>query len=157
MDYGIHFSIFGIPDPFFLDLTHSNDPFKSLWLSVTACVVTGIILMPLDLIRVKFMITQFNTKPLLNDDIIEESAEEIIQSTRSVRESIRNFPVYYLTHPPAPIVLLTTFHQLSTSIFRKMAPYILFIKFNIDSYSAPNIYTFVNLISLILEFLSNYQ
>lgn len=142
----------GIPDPFFLDLTHSNDPFKSLWLSVTACVVTGIILMPLDLIRVKFMITQFNTKPLLNDDIIEESAEEIIQSTRSVRESIRNFPVYYLTHPPAPIVLLTTFHQLSTSIFRKMAPYILFIKFNIDSYSAPNIYTFVNLISLILEF-----
>ncbi|RCK65250.1 Mitochondrial fusion and transport protein UGO1 [Candida viswanathii] len=142
----------GIPDPFFLDLTHSNDPFKSLWLSVTACVVTGIILMPLDLIRVKFMITQFNTKPLANDDIVEEAAEEIVQSTRSVRESIRNFPVYYLLHPPTPIVLLTTLHELSTSIFRKMAPYILFIKFNIDSYSAPNIYTFVNLISLILEF-----
>lgn len=143
----------GIPDPFFLDLTHSNDPFKSLWLSVTACVVTGIILMPLDLIRVKFMITQFNSKPLLNDDdIIEESVEEIIQSTRSVRESIRNFPIYYLIHPPTPIILLTTLHQFSTSIFRKMAPYILFIKFNIDSYSAPNIYTFVNLISLILEF-----
>ncbi|KAL6451306.1 UGO1 Mitochondrial fusion and transport protein UGO1 [Candida maltosa Xu316] len=144
----------GIPDPFFLDLTHSNDPFKSLWLSVTACVLTGIVLMPLDLIRVKFMITQFNTKPMTtsNDDVIDEAADEIIQSTRSVRESIRNFPVYYLLHPPTPIVLLTTLHQLSTSIFRKMAPYILFIKFNIDSYSSPSIYTFVNLISLIMEF-----
>lgn len=142
----------GIPDPFFLDLTHSNDPFKSLWLSVTACVLTGIVLMPLDLIRVKFMITQFNSKPLNENDALEEGTEEIVQSTRSVRESIRNFPVYYLLHPSTPIVFLTTLHQLSTSIFRKMAPYILFIKFNIDSYSSPNIYTFVNLLSLILEF-----
>ena len=113
--------------------------------------------MPLDLIRVKFMITQFNSKPLNENDALEEVTEEIVQSTRSVRESIRNFPVYYLLHPSTPIVFLTTLHQLSTSIFRKMAPYILFIKFNIDSYSSPNIYTFVNLLSLILEFLLNYQ
>ena len=86
------------------------------------------------------------------NDALEEVTEEIVQSTRSVRESIRNFPVYYLLHPSTPIVFLTTLHQLSTSIFRKMAPYILFIKFNIDSYSSPNIYTFVNLLSLILEF-----
>ena len=96
-------------------------------------------------------------QPLNENDALEEVTEEIVQSTRSVRESIRNFPVYYLLHPSTPIVFLTTLHQLSTSIFRKMAPYILFIKFNIDSYSSPNIYTFVNLLSLILEFLLNYQ
>lgn len=45
-----------IPDPFFLDLTHSTEPGKSLWLSVLACVLAGVILMPLDLIKVRLMI-----------------------------------------------------------------------------------------------------
>ncbi|RLV89951.1 Mitochondrial fusion and transport protein UGO1 [Spathaspora sp. JA1] len=157
----------GIPDPFFLDLTHSNDPFKSLWLSVSACVLTGLVLIPLDLIRVRLMVTQFNSSVIedkiesvgnssndLKEDETTESiiVEQVVQSTRSVRESIRNFPVYYLSHPPTPIVCLTILHQFSITIFRKIAPYILFIKFNIDSYSSPNIYTFVNLLSLIMEF-----
>lgn len=143
----------GIPDPFFLDLTHSNDPFKSLWLSVSACVLTGLILMPLDLIRVKFMITQFN-KPI---EIKQETNEEELvvipkYNTRSVRESLRNYPLQSLLKPPSSITLLTILHQFSQSIFRKTAPYVLFIKFNIDNYSAPNVYTFVNLLLLIFEF-----
>lgn len=147
----------GVPDPFFLDLTHSNDPFRSLWLSVSACVLTGLVLMPLDLIRVKLMLTQFTTPIGIEEDEQQQETEENNQliptvSTRSVRESIRNFPLHYLSHPPWPIVCLTILHQFSTSIFRKAAPYILFIKFNIDSYSLPNVYTFVNLISLIMEF-----
>ncbi|CAK9441703.1 uncharacterized protein LODBEIA_P55710 [Lodderomyces beijingensis] len=156
----------GIPDPFFLDLTHSNDPFKSLWLSVGACVLTGLALMPLDLVRIKFMITQPNNIVPLNrsgsssnassvhgkEDLIEQAAEEVLQNTRSIRESIRYFPTYYLSNFPLPIVLLTTLYQLSSSVFRKMAPYLLFIKFNIDSYSSPAIYTIVNLLSLICEF-----
>ncbi|KAK6197350.1 uncharacterized protein RJT21DRAFT_110124 [Scheffersomyces amazonensis] len=161
----------GIPDPFFLDLTHSNDPLRSLWLSVSACVLTGLVLMPLDLIKIRLMITQFN-KPTLEDKqsgnfdgyISQESSianlansTTVINntqptSTRSVRESIRNYPLQYLLYPPSTIVLLTIFHQFSTSIFRKTAPYMLFIRFNIDSYSSPNVYTFVNLISLIMEF-----
>ncbi|KAK6463714.1 hypothetical protein DFJ63DRAFT_313023 [Scheffersomyces coipomensis] len=174
----------GIPDPFFLDLTHSNDPLRSLWLSVSACVLTGLILMPLDIIKIRLMITQFN-KPLLEDNNTKEklllekdnnnntgftSSESSVHnlanstlnvnanlnnqyvSTRSVRESIRNFPVQYLVNPPSSIVLLTILYQFSTSIFRKTAPYILLIRFNIDSYSSPNVYTIINLISLIMEF-----
>ncbi|KAK6457062.1 uncharacterized protein RJT20DRAFT_127194 [Scheffersomyces xylosifermentans] len=156
----------GIPDPFFLDLTHSNDPFRSLWLSVSACVLTGLILMPLDLIKVRLMITQFN-KPIVDsveglsstDSLVPNMANSTKISavpspvnTRSVRESIRNYPVQYLISPPPSIAFLTILHQFSISIFRKTAPYILFIKFNIDSYSSPNVYTFVNLLSLILEF-----
>ncbi|KAI5967898.1 hypothetical protein CANMA_002666 [Candida margitis] len=146
----------GIPDPFFLDLTHSNDPFKSLWLSVSACVLTGLVMMPLDLIRVKFMITQPTSIALTNngnnEDPMQIVAEEVVQNTRSFRESIRNFPTYYLKHPPTPIIFFTTMYQLSTTVFRKMAPYLLYIKFNIDAYSSPTIYTFVNLLSSIGEF-----
>lgn len=129
----------GIPDPFFLDLTHSNDPLKSLWLSVGACVLTGVVLMPLDLIKVKMMITKMTP------------VDSTVTFTRSVRESIRNYPLPLLVSPPPSIFSLTTLHQFSSSIFRKMIPYVLFIRFNIDSYNAPNIYTFVNLISLIME------
>lgn len=151
----------GIPDPFFLDLTHLTEPLKSLWLSVLACVLTGLILMPLDLIKVRLMITQFN-KPSSNEEsgisstdslvsnIKEEKVPEI--SSRSIRDSICNFPIHFLIHPPPTISFLTILHQFSTSIFRKAAPYILFIRFNIDSYLSPNLYTFVNLFLLILEF-----
>lgn len=152
----------GIPDPFFLDLTHLTEPLKSLWLSVLACVLTGLILMPLDLIKVRLMITQFN-KPSGNDDnsgvsslesLVESAKEEKKSeiSTRSIRDSIYNFPIHFLLHPPPAISFLTALHHFSTTIFRKAAPYVLFIRFNIDSYLSPNLYTFVNLFLLILEF-----
>ncbi|CAH2355354.1 mitochondrial fusion and transport protein Ugo1p [[Candida] railenensis] len=167
----------GIPDPFFLDLTHSTDPWKSLWLSVSACVLTGIILMPLDLIKIRLMITQFNrptppptplptsspivstgstTASTTNNSSDEDDLENIgintPVNTRSIRESIRNYPLSLLIHPPGTITCLTVLYQFSTTIFRKAAPYILFIKFNVDSYSSPTVYTLVNLFSLIMEF-----
>ena len=156
----------GIPDPFFLELTHSNDPFKSLWLLVTACVLTGLVLIPLDLIQVRLMLTQFNTPQGeveevedikdSNDDLLTEATEEdtnkpIMVNTRSVRESIRNYPFQTLIQPPLGISILTILHQFSIVIFRKTAPYVMFIKFNIDSYSSPTIYTMVNLMALIME------
>ncbi|ODV79122.1 uncharacterized protein CANTADRAFT_52185 [Suhomyces tanzawaensis NRRL Y-17324] len=122
----------GIPDPFFLDLTHLPDPWKLLLLLVGACVATGLILMPLDLIRVKLMVTHFGSK-----------------STRSVRELLRNFPPLA---PPPQVVVLTTLHQLLASVFRRAAPYILFIRYNIDLYNSPGVYTVMNLGALLMEF-----
>lgn len=170
-----------IPDPFFLDLTHSTEPAKSLWLSVLACVLAGVILMPLDLIKVKFMLTQFN-KPVVPEpeppvehpassysDAIQWAAASspvpsstaasvytITQDTpiinpRSVRDSIRNYPRTLLLRPPPTITLLTVLHQFSTTVFRKLAPYLLFVRYNIDSYLSPNLYTVVNLLLLITE------
>ncbi|KAG7195533.1 mitochondrial fusion and transport protein ugo1 [Scheffersomyces spartinae] len=169
----------GIPDPFFLDLTHSNDPFKSLCLSVAGCVMTGLVLMPLDLIRVKLMLTQFNTPHSLSaststpsststttssettsvstsvsSSVIEHHQDAPPQkvNTRSIRECIRHFPAEYLLKPPAGVTILTVLYLLSSTLFRKMTPYVLYIKFNVDSYSSPNVYTVVNFLSLILEF-----
>lgn len=150
----------GIPDPFFLDLTHSNDPFRSLCLSVASCVMTGLVLMPLDLIRVKLMLTQFNipeteTSLPSSSSTIDQGGEHSVSlnvNTRSIRECIRYFPTDYLLKPPTGVTILTVLHLLSSSLFRKMTPYILYIKFNVDSYSSPNVYTVVNFLSLILEF-----
>ncbi|EGV66352.1 hypothetical protein PSN45_003041 [Yamadazyma tenuis] len=144
----------GIPDPFFLDLTHSTEPLRSLCLSVSACVLTGIILIPLDLVKVRLMITQFN-KPYNKDaDADLEMGEQLHtpQSTRSIRESLRNYPVELLVRPPMSISFLTVLHQFATSIFRKSAPYLLFIRFNIDQYSSPSWYTIFNLLLSIMEF-----
>ena len=131
----------GIPDPFFLDLTHLTDPWRSLWLLVGACVLTGLVLMPLDLIKIRLMITQFNP-PLA----------PAATNVRSIRESIRHYPPSVLLHPPGTVTCLTVLYQFLATIFRKAAPYILFIKFNVDAYLAPTVYTVVNLLLLILEF-----
>lgn len=169
-----------IPDPFFLDLTHSTEPAKSLWLSVLACVLAGLVLMPLDLIKVKLMLTQFNklvaTEPQTPSDQYDSTdsaaaqwaaesspaptsaptsgsstAEPSQMSPRSVRDSIRNFPRAVLLRPPPTIALLTVLHQFSTTVFRKLAPYLLFVRYNIDSYLSPNLYTVVNLVLLLME------
>lgn len=157
----------GIPDPFFLSLTHLTDPAKSLWLSVLACVLAGVILMPLDLIKVRLMLTQFvkgrpdsplpspsasassNDVSSTNDSNLSSSTSKI--NIRSVRDSIRHYPIQYLLHPPSGITLLTVLHRFSTSIFRKSAPYLLFIRYNVDAYLSPALYTAVNLLLLITE------
>lgn len=135
----------GVPDPYFLDLAHLNDPVRLLWLSVGASVVSGLILMPLDLIRVKFMITKFN-RPQQQ----EKGYPNI--NTRSFRDCTRNYPVELLVHPPWSITILTSLNQFAGVIFRKAAPYFLFIRFNIDSFSNPNVSTFFNLLALLAEF-----
>lgn len=148
-----------IPDPFFLDLTHSTEPGKSLWLSVLACVLAGVVLMPLDLIKVRLMITQFNKPAPASDypdqDFLPKNSnqqqKESCIDTRSVRESIRHYPRAVLLNPPPTITLLTIFHQFSTTVFRKLAPYLLFVRYNIDSYLSPNLYTTANLLLLLME------
>lgn len=161
-----------IPDPFFLDLTHSTEPAKSLWLSVLACVLAGVILMPLDLIKVRLMLTQFNrttTRPTEPPSAYSDAAQwaEASEPTpansgavsapengpnpRSVRDSIRNYPHNLILRPPPTIALLTVLHQFCTTVFRKLAPYLLFVRYNIDSYLSPNLYTVANLVLLIME------
>lgn len=149
----------GIPDPFFLDLAHLTEPIKSLWLTVLACVMTSLILMPLDLIKVRLMLTNFNHNSRAarspHSNTVRKTTKgenKYPKSTRSVRESIRNFPRHYLTNPPLSIMFFTVLHQFTTTIFRKSAPYILLTRFNIDSYQSPNLYTIANLCLLITEF-----
>lgn len=136
-----------IPDPFFLDLTHSTEPIKSLWLSVLACVLTGVVLMPLDLLKVRFMITPIHNSA--DTEALSPGAESV--NRRSIRDSIRHYPRQYLLAPPPLITILTILYQFSTIVFRKSAPYLLFVKYNIDLYLAPSLFTVANLLLLITE------
>lgn len=147
-----------IPDPFFLDLTHSTEPAKSLWLSVIACVLTGLILMPLDLIKVRLMLTPIRKRPstATNSSSESNSEEATIAAAssinlRSIRDSLRHFPTSVLLRPPTGITLLTILHQFSTTVFRKSAPYLLFVRYNIDAYLSPTLFTIVNLLLSIAE------
>lgn len=147
-----------IPDPFFLDLTHSTEPAKSLWLSVIACVLTGLILMPLDLIKVRLMLTPIRKRqPEAVDSNDQSSSQEIATSAastinlRSIRDSLRHYPTSVLLRPPTGITLLTILHQFSTTVFRKSAPYLLFVRYNIDAYLSPTLFTIVNLMLSITE------
>lgn len=154
-----------IPDPFFLDLTHSTEPVKSLWLSVIACVLTGIILMPLDLIKVRLMLTPIRKRPVESDDDDDKmfssvpgdqspsTSEPATPSInlRSIRDSLRHYPTSVLLNPPMFITVLTILHQFSTTVFRKSAPYLLFVRYNIDSYLSPILFTLANLVMSITE------
>lgn len=147
-----------IPDPFFLDLTHSTEPAKSLWLSVIACVLTGLILMPLDLIKVRLMLTPIRKRtPETTESTLRPESEEIATSAastinlRSIRDSLRHFPTSFILRPPTGITLLTILHQFSTTVFRKSAPYLLFVRYNIDAYLSPTLFTIVNLMLSITE------
>lgn len=119
-----------IPDPFFVDVTHSPDPTSTLLLSVTASILTGLILAPLDLIRTRLIVTH------------------IAGSERSLRNSIKNLK--FLTCPVS-LILPTVMYSVANSIFKKLTPFVLFVKFGIDSYSYPTLYGTVNLVSSIIE------
>lgn len=151
--------LLNIPDPFFLDLTHSSDPVRSLWLSVIACVLTGVILMPLDLIKVKFMITPFNKTASADQDsspgstpVPEDGPAASTFNPRSIRDSFRHYPLQYLVRPSPSVAVLTVIYQFSTIVFRKLAPYLLFVRYNIDLYLSPSLFTMANLLLLIGEF-----
>lgn len=143
-----------IPDPFFLDLTYSTDPAKSLWLSVAACVLTGLILMPLDLIKVRLMLTPIRQR----NSVLDESElnppttdDAIIIDFRSIRDSLRHYPKSALLHPQLGITLFTILHQFVSTVFRKSAPYLLFVRYNIDSYLSPTFFTIANLVFSITD------
>lgn len=119
-----------IPDPFFVDVTHSSDPSTTLILSLSASVLTGLLLAPLDLIRTKMIVTTIN------------------KNERSIRNSIYNLKFYTI---PISLILPTILNSLSNNFFKKFTPYLLYVKFGIDSISSPALFSTVKLLSSILE------
>ncbi|ODQ78221.1 hypothetical protein BABINDRAFT_29555, partial [Babjeviella inositovora NRRL Y-12698] len=119
-----------IPDPYFLQITDSPDPMKSLLLSVVAAVLTGLILAPLDLIRTRLIITSTQTR------------------MRSIREMISGLKHYYV---PLPLMVPTALLSVVGTVFRKATPFVLFTKCNIDAYSSPVAFSTMNLFASISE------
>lgn len=119
-----------IPDPFFVDVAHSPEPTTTLALSITASLLTGLILAPLDLIRTKLVVTSIN------------------HNERSIRNSIKN--LRYFTCPIS-LIIPTILNSLANNVFKKLTPYLLFVKFGIDAYGSPIWYSTISLFSNIVE------
>lgn len=119
-----------IPDPFFVDVAHSPEPSTTLMLSITASLLTGLILAPLDLIRTKLIVTSING------------------NERSIRNSIKN--LRYFTCPIS-LIVPTILNSLASNVFKKLTPYLLFVKFGIDAYGSPVWYSTISLFSNVVE------
>lgn len=122
---------FQIPDPFFVDVTHSPEPLTTLLISVFATVFAGLILAPLDLIRTKLIITKIDAK-----------------NERSIRNTIRNLKFFTC---PVSLIVPTVLNSLFSKLSKKLTPFLLFIKFGIDSTNSPIIYHSFTLLSSLLE------
>jgi fusion and transport protein UGO1 len=119
-----------IPDPFFVDAIHSPDPTKTLILSISASVITGLILAPLDLIRTKMIVTS------------------VSNNERSIRNSIKNLKFRTC---PASLIIPTILNSLTNQFFKRVTPYLLYFKLGIDIYGSPILLNGIKLGSSFLE------
>lgn len=69
--------LLNIPDPYFVDLIHSNNIMRSVVLSLCASVTTGLVLLPLELINTRFIITTTATKTTVQKSQPTELKEPI--------------------------------------------------------------------------------
>ncbi|KAF5099980.1 hypothetical protein D0Z00_001460 [Geotrichum galactomycetum] len=127
---GFFSSISGVPDPHFLDISHSTTPGASLVTAVTASVVTAVLLSPLSIIRTRMITTTFETKP------------------RSVRTSLRNLDSFFI---PNEVFLPTVLYSGATSVLSKSTSFILQQIFGIDSSTSPALYSIFTLLLRVLQ------
>ncbi|CCH43975.1 Calcium-binding mitochondrial carrier protein [Wickerhamomyces ciferrii] len=119
-----------IPDPFFVDVAHSPEPTTTLALSITASILTGLLLAPLDLIKTKLIVSSINN------------------NERSIRNSIRDLKYFTC---PISLIIPNILNTLANTIFKKFTPYLIVVKFGIDSYASPVLNSTIGVVSSVLE------
>lgn len=127
---GFFSSISGVPDPHFLEISHSPTPGASLVTAVAASVVTAVLLAPLSIVRTRLVTTTFETVP------------------RSIRTSVRDLPSWVC---PTEVLVPTVLYAGITSTLRKSTSYVLQILLGVDPTSMPAIYSVMTLLSSLLE------
>lgn len=125
---GLLSSLLQIPDPYFIDIIHSPDLNKSIWLTLSASILTGIILLPIDLIKTRLIITSVTCK------------------SRSLRALAKQWPWRKsTTYIPGDMLLLNVFNSLANSMNSKLTGVLLYYQFNIDKYSHTFVYNTIEL------------
>lgn len=127
---GFFSSLSGVPDPHFLDITHSATPGASLATAVAASVVTAVVLSPLSIIRTRMVTTTFETNP------------------RSVRTSLKELDSLVC---PSEVFLPTVLFSSATSVLSKSTSYILQHILGVDPSSSPLWYSMLSFISNVLQ------
>ncbi|AGO11105.1 AaceriAFR373Wp [[Ashbya] aceris (nom. inval.)] len=121
-----------IPDPYFIDIIHSPDVQKSIALTFAAGIFTGLVLLPLDVIKTRLVVGAV------------ASTHE-----RSLRRLVKRWSWReYLHSLPGELVVLNVVNSLLAKAFRVFTSVGLHQQYNIDRFSSR--YTFHT-----LEFLSD--
>lgn len=111
----------GIPDPYFMDIIHSPDVKTSILLTFTANALTKIVLLPLDIIRTRFIVTslQRGSKPI-------RSLRNLIRRWSWRSDGIRI---------PLDMWVLTVLQSLTTLTFNKAFEVLMYHQWNIERHS----------------------
>lgn len=115
-----------IPDPFYIDINYSPDPFKSFVLILVASITTGIILAPLDLIRTKLIIT--NIPATAQERYEAESRWPGLK--RSLRDNIKMLKFYFC---PIQLLFPTILNSTANKFIKNFVPYLMVTRHEIGS------------------------
>ena len=123
-----------IPDPFFIDIVHSTDIRKSVLLTIGASVFTGLMLLPVDLIRARLTITSVKV------------------GDRSLRGLLKKWSwKKHTSGLPLDMILLNVSNSFASTVFNKLTGVLLYQQFKIDRYSQTVWYNTLEFVSKVLE------
>lgn len=129
----------GVPDPYFMDIIHSPDVKSSIILTLTASTLTKLILLPLDIIRTRFMVTSLRkgSKPI-------RSLRKLVRCW-SWRTDIRRVP--------GDMWILTILQSISNVTFNKIFDVVIYHQWNVERHSQVKWYNTFKLLSQTVELL----
>ncbi|CEP63720.1 mitofusin complex protein UGO1 LALA0_S09e00980g [Lachancea lanzarotensis] len=123
-----------IPDPYFIDIVHSTDPRKSIALTVCASVFTGLILLPLDLIRTRLTVTSVK--------LPDRSMRDLLKKWSWKRDA---------SGIPLDMIILNIGHSLTSTVFTNLTGVLLYHQFKIDRFTQTIWYNTLELLSNMVE------
>ncbi|CAI1859925.1 hypothetical protein SEUBUCD646_0B05690 [Saccharomyces eubayanus] len=140
---GLLSSFLGVPDPYFMEVINSSDISKSFILALGAGIFTSIILLPVDLIRTRLIVTSFKRKA---------NAKSKITNTRSLRQLIRCWS-WRRNGVSIPLDMwsLTILQSINNSFFNKLFDLVIYNQFHIEKYSQTVMYNTMKFFSKSLE------
>lgn len=127
---GFFSSLFGVPDPHFLDMAYSPMPGMSLATAVAAGITTAVILAPVSIIRTRLMTTTLQTGP------------------RSLRTLMKQLDTWVC---PTELLLPTVLFSGLTSVVRKSSGFIIQVFLGIDRVAMPVLFSLLTFCSSLVE------
>lgn len=134
---GLFSPFLGVPDPYFMEIIHSPDLKSSIFLTLSASTFTRLILLPLDIIRTRFIVT---------------SIQRNNRTTRSLRELVRRwswrndgFKI------PMDMWILTALQSVSNITFTKLFDVFIYHQLNVEKHSQIRWYHSLKLASQTIE------
>ncbi|CAI4059389.1 hypothetical protein SKDZ_04G6620 [Saccharomyces kudriavzevii ZP591] len=144
---GLLSSFLGVPDPYFMEVINSSDISKSFILAFGAGVFTSIILLPVDLIRTRLIVTSFKRKKNGKTNVKSK-----ITNTRSLRQLIRCWS-WRKNGVSIPLDMwsLTILQSINNSFFNKLFDLVIYNQFHIEKYSQTVMYNTMKFFSKSIE------